>query len=47
MSLKSTAAFMLSVCASLHSADAFAETVPAKGLVDSRIRVADYNENQV
>jgi type IV secretion system protein VirB9 len=34
-------------CASLYSLGAWAETVPAKGAVDSRIRVAVYNGDEV
>jgi type IV secretion system protein VirB9 len=37
----------LAVCAMLHSVESLAEIVPSRGLVDSRIRVAAYNGDEV
>ncbi len=41
------AAAALALCTLLHSINPLAETVPVRGLVDSRIRVAAYNAEEV
>jgi type IV secretion system protein VirB9 len=47
ISLRRPAAAGLILAALLHSVSSLAETVPARGMVDSRIRVAVYNGEEV
>src|ERR1700724_2154435 len=44
---RSCAAAAFAVCALLHSIAPMAESVPLKGIVDSRVRVAAYNGDEV